>query len=111
MIASSKLRKIKEESLYHYYHHSYLTPLTSQVEALDTPSITAPQSLHNLESTAGLVNQPEKAVHFNFSPIVLEKTVQNGVGTRSEEEAMPTKNGKIRNIREKDGQYPLIWHR
>ena len=68
MIASSKLRKLKEESLYHYHHHSYSTPLTSQVEALDAPSIKAHKSLHNLESTADSAKQPEKNSPFQSLP-------------------------------------------
>ena len=73
LIASNKLKKTKEESLYHYHHHGYSTLLTSQVEALDTYSINIHQCLHNLESNADLAKQPEKAVHFNLSPDRINK--------------------------------------
>ena len=72
-IASNKLKKRKEESLYQYHHYSYSTPLTSQVEALDTPSVTAHQSLDSLESTADSAKQQEKAVHLNLSPDHINK--------------------------------------
>ena len=60
IVASSKLRKLKEESLYHYHHHSYSTPLASQVEALVTPSIKAHEILQSLESAADSAKQPAK---------------------------------------------------
>ena len=50
----------------------------------------------------------QKKQSTSISPqIISTKTVQNGVGTRSEEEAMPAKNGKIRNIIEKRRAEPL----